>query len=250
MIKHLIVMSSAYSIGKRIALDYSDEDVLQMDEIQKDIDYIYDKCGKDAPISTHFIQTEEKGWNKVVELDKFFEGVKVLQSKEEFVEYILKDSSLIGTDIAKYILTKVPCTHLKLQKLTYMCYADYLCEHNKKLFNDTIYAYRLGPVVSSVYKKYKKSGKIFLKDEEDNIHIYNEETKKMPIKSRILSLDGLDKILSIDKTLENYSGYDAKFLVDLTHKEKTPWSESCGGTKKNQEIKDDVIIKYHKFEVI
>lgn len=40
MIKHLIVMTSAYSIGQRIALDYYDKDVLQMDVIQKDIVYL------------------------------------------------------------------------------------------------------------------------------------------------------------------------------------------------------------------
>ena len=42
MIKHFIVMASAYSIGKRIALDYFEEDILQMDIIKKDIDYIVD----------------------------------------------------------------------------------------------------------------------------------------------------------------------------------------------------------------
>jgi uncharacterized phage-associated protein len=250
MIKHFVVMSSAYSIGKRIALDYCDDDILQMDVIQKDIDFIYDKCGKDAPISTHFIQTEERGWDKVIELDKFFENTKLLSSKEEFVDLILKDLSLKGIDIAKYILTKVPCTHLKLQKLVYMCYADYICKYGKKLFNDTIYAYKLGPVISSVYKEYKKSGYGYLAVEDDT-ETYNEETKKMPIRSRILSSsDGLNKIMSIDKTLEKYAKYDAKYLVDLTHQEQTPWSKSGAGNKRNQEIKDDIIIQYHKFEVL
>ena len=40
MIKHLIVMASTYSIGQRIALDYYDKDILQMDVIQKDIVYL------------------------------------------------------------------------------------------------------------------------------------------------------------------------------------------------------------------
>lgn len=250
MVKHFIVMSSAYSIGKRIALDYYDEDILQMDIIQKDIDFIYNKCGKDASISTHFIQTEEKGWDKVIELDKFFADAILLSSKEEFVDLILKDLSLRGIDIAKYILTKVPCTHLKLQKLVYMCYADYICQYGKKLFDDTIYAYRLGPVIDSVYQKYKKSGYGYLAAEDDT-KMYNEETKKLPIRSRILSsTDGLDKIISIDKTLEKYSKYEAIYLVNLTHQEETPWSKSGAGSEMYQEIKDDIIIKYHKFEVI
>ena len=40
MIKHIIVMASTYSIGQRIALDYYDKDILQMDVIQKDIVYL------------------------------------------------------------------------------------------------------------------------------------------------------------------------------------------------------------------
>ena len=43
MIKHFIVMASSYSTGKRIALDYFEEDILQMDMIQKDLDYILEK---------------------------------------------------------------------------------------------------------------------------------------------------------------------------------------------------------------
>ena len=250
MIKHLIVMSSAYSIGKRIALDYCDEDILQMDVIQKDIDYIYKKCGKDAPISTHFIHTEKKCWDEVAATDKFFKDAKLISTKEEFVDLILKDSILKGIDIAKYILTKVPCTHLKLQKLVYMCYADYICKSGKKLFDDTIYAYRLGPVVDTVYQKYKKSGYSCLEVEDDK-ELYDEEKKKMPIRSRILSsTDGLDKIISIDKTLEKYSAFEAITLVGLTHREKSPWSISGAAKEMYQKIDDSIIIKYHKFEEV
>ena len=250
MIKHLIVMASAYSIGQRIALDYYDKDILQMDVIQKDIDFIYEKCGKDVSISTHFIQTEEMGWDKVVEFDQFFKNVKVLSSKEEFVDLISKDLSLNGIDIAKYILTKVPCSHLKLQKLVYMCYADYLCEYHEKLFEDMIYAYRLGPVIMSVYEKYKKSGSGFL-DCEDDTETYSEVAKKMPIRSRILaSKDGLNKIISIDKTLDSYANLSAADLVGLTHQEKSPWQYSGAGNKTNEEIKDATIIRFHKFEVL
>ena len=248
MIKHFIVMASAYSIGKRIALDYFEKDILQMDVIQKDIDYILDKCGKDAAISTHFIQTEEIGWDKVIELDKFFEKAVLVETKEEFVEILLKDRTLKGIDIAKYILTKVPCTHLKLEKLVYMCYADYLCEVGNKLFIDKIYAYKLGPVIESVYEKYKKSGSEFL-EVEDDVVMYDETTKKLPIRSRILSSeDGLKKLISIDKTLEKYAQYSASELVRMTHKKKTPWSKAGAGCISYRIIEDALISKYHKYE--
>lgn len=95
-------------------------------------------------------------------------------------------------------MTKVPCSHLKIQKLVYMYYVDYLCEYHEKLFEDMIYAYRLGPVIMFVYEKYKKIGSGFLACEDDT-ETYSEVAKKMPIRSRILvSKDGLNKIIRMD----------------------------------------------------
>lgn len=248
MVKHCIIIASAYTLGKRIALDYYDEDILQMDVIQKDIDYILKKCGDDVPISTHYISTEKKGWNNVSDKDKFFENIELIKTKEKFCEIILKDRKLKGIDIAKYILTKVPCTHLKLEKLVYMCYADYLCNENKKLFYDKIFAYKLGPVIESVYDEYKKSGK---KNIEDDSKIYNKEKFKLPIRSRIISSeDGLQKLVSIDKTIEKYKDFTASELVDITHKELSPWTKSGAGEEQYIEITDELIKKYHKYEII
>lgn len=250
MIKHYIIIASAYSIGERIALDYYSDDILSMETIQKDIDYVMDKCGKDVPISSHFIQVEEKGWDAVRKKDKFFDGVKLVATKEEFVKLLLADQKLLGIDIAKYILTKKPCTHLKLEKLVYMCYADYLCETQSKLFEDKIFAYRLGPVIESVYEKYKKSGLDCLEVEDDTF-MYDETTKKMPSRSRILSVeDGLKKLISIDKTLEKYSKYSASELVDMTHQTDTPWSQAGAGSMASKIIEDDLIMKYHQYEQV
>lgn len=124
-----------------------------------------------------FYSNWKKGWDEVIKLDKFFEKAELVDTKEKFVKILLKDRVLKGVDIAKYVLTKTPCTHLKLEKLVYMCYADYLCETGDKLFKDKIYAYRLGPVIESIYKKYKKSGSDYL-DEEDDTFTYDETTKK------------------------------------------------------------------------
>lgn len=248
MIKHFIILASAYSLGTRIALDYSDEKILQMDVIKKDLDYIINKLGKDSTISTHYIQTEKKGWKEVQKRDKFFSNTCLIETKEDFVDILLKDKKLKGIDIAKYILTIIPCTHLKLEKLVYLCYADYLCLENKKLFDDKIYAYRLGPVIESVYKKYKKSGVYYV---EDNKKTEDESKKKLPIRSRIIaSEEGLKKILSIDKTIEKYGKFDARKLVDITHKNSSPWHYAGGGKTKYKEISDELILKYHKYEVI
>ena len=242
MIKHYIILASAYSLGKRVALHYSN---VSIKAIQDVVSYIKNVCGYAVPISTHSIQTYSISWNSVVKTDNFFKNVLLVENKEQFIEYILKDKDLNGLDVAKYILSKVCCTHLKLEKLTYLCYADYLCQEGDKLFLDNIYAYRLGPVIESVYEKFKKSGSGYL-EIEDNKTIYSENEKMLPIRSRILaSRDGLKKLLSIDKTLNKYANYTASDLVDLTHNDNSPWKNSGAGKKSYMVITDELIKKYH-----
>lgn len=250
MIKHYIIMSSAYSIGKRVVLDYCYSDIIDMDKIQKDIDYIIEKCGEDLSISSHSIQTKSISWDSVVKTDSFFKDTLVVKSKEEFVDIVLKDRKLIGTDIAKYILSVIPCTHLKLQKLTYLCYAEYLCNEGERLFEDKILSYKLGPIISSIYNKYTKSGKNLLEAEDDEI-TYEEDSIKLPIRSRIIaSKNGFKKLLSIDKTLNTYGNYSASFLVDITHRKNTPWNKSRINESTYTEITDELIKKYHKNEYL
>jgi len=248
MVKHFIVIASAYLLGTRIALNYYDEDKIDSEKIERDIAYIKSKCGNDVPLSSHFVQTSDASWESVVQSDKFFEGIKVINTKEEFANILVKDRVLKGIDIAKYILTKVACTHLKLEKLTYMCYADFLCAQGKKLFEDKIYAYRFGPVVASVYEHFKKGTTNFADVEKDTI-TFKELARIMPFSSRIISAeDGLKKITSIDKTLARYGHLSVSELVSLTHQKSSPWFKAGAGSMLFQEIPDELIIKYHKYE--
>lgn len=240
MITHYIILSSSYSIGKRIAVDYILTNKESYCNLKDIVPKIIEKCGSDVSISTHSIQTENKTWQSVVEKDQFFKDVEVITSLEKFIKLIVNDRHLKGIDIAKYILSKIDCTHLKLEKLVYLCYAEYLCKTDKKLFEDKIFAYKYGPVVGSVYNVYKEYGK-------DTI---TSKVEEMPSKSRILfAKDGLEKIDIIDKTINKYGKYTASQLVTLTHKENTPWSKTINQIF-SKNIKDCTIKKYHKFEEI
>lgn len=133
MVTHFIFLSSSYSKGTRIALDYivSDEDSKSL--LEDTLKTITEKCGSDVSISTHIVHAETKEWESVCKADLYFEDVRVMKDKEEFIRLINKDRDLLGIDIAKYILSKITCTHLKIEKLVYMCYADYLCSTNEKI---------------------------------------------------------------------------------------------------------------------
>lgn len=249
MITHFIFMSSSYSLGKRIALDFiiSEEDIKEI--LRKYLDRIIAECGKDVSVSTHMIQSEDTSWSSVCNADHFFKDVYVVNDIDKFIQLIKKDRQLEGIDIAKYILSKVQCTQLKLQKLVYLCFADYLCDTGKKLFTDAIYAYKYGPVVDSVYQKYKKYGYKPIEEEKGNIYT---NVSEMPAKSRILfAEDGTEKIISIDNSLEKYGNLTASQLVELTHRANTPWKV----TPKNtflffSQIKPEIIKKFHKFEIV
>ena len=250
MVTHFIFMSSSYSMGTRIALDYIVTDKNVQEELKQHLDKIIKKCGKDVSISTHMIQSDDESWKSVCEADHFFKDVKVISSIDKFIQLILKDRNLEGIDVAKYILSKIKCTQLKLQKLVYLCFADYLCDTGKQLFTDKIYAFKYGPVVDTVYERYKEYGYKPIDQETEDID--NKNIFEMPAKSRIIfAEDGTEKILSIDKTLRKYGSLSASQLVDLTHKEKTPWSKTFKGTEEvYSSIDPDIIKQYHIHEKI
>lgn len=250
MITHFIFLSSSYSLGTRIGLDYIVTDSSVQEKLKQHLDKIIKECGKDVSISTHMIQTDDITWESVCLADHFFKDVKVIESIDKFIKLIQRDRTLEGIDVAKYILSKIRCTQLKLQKLVYLCFADYLCDTGKILFTDKIFAFKYGPVVDTVYERYKKYG--YKPIEEETGDIDSKNIAEMPSKSRILfAEDGTEKIISIDKTLKRYGSLSASQLVDLTHRENSPWSRSSKSILKAYSIiRLDTIKEYHKFEQI
>lgn len=251
MIKHFIVMSSSYTDGIRVAFDITGKDLSIKEKAEQIISLIKQKCGDDVPLSTHFLETADCSWESVERYDPFFENVKCIQSIDVFIETIKKDRTLSGLDVANYILSKVKCTHLSLEKLVYFAYADYLCDFSKRLFEDEIYAFSYGPVISGVYNIYKGSG---IDPVEPQLSVLEKEVtadvKKSPARSRILfAQGGMEKLQSIDKTLQRYSKYTASALVDITHREGSPWSY-VDSSKHFQLISDELIKLHHYVECV
>lgn len=243
MYRHYIILSSSYSQGMRIGIHYLLDDEIDPKWIMEDIDKIREVCGDTVSISTHFIETKSPEWMSVVQKDAFFADVYIVQTLGEFIGLISDDRTLQGIDIAKYILSKISCTHLKLEKLVYLCYAEYLCKTDKRLFDDKIYAFKYGPVVETVYEKYRGSSEKLEFDIDDK---YEE----MPIRSRILfAEDGICKIDIIEQVLYKYGGCTVGALVDMTHKPNSPWD--CADKRgMYSTISDDLIRLHHCFEIL
>lgn len=247
MVKHFIILSSSYSEGKRIAMHYVMDDEMNSEMLYNEVRKVKELCGDTVSISTHYVVTDSPHWYSVVEKDAFFEDVYQVETLVQFIGLIKTDRELRGIDVAKYILAKVGCTHLKLEKLVYMCYADYLCNTGKKLFVDKIYAFRYGPVVESVYETYRGIKEI----EEDCLSESDIEGQfeRLPARSRILfAEDGIEKISYIDKTIERYGGLSVYQLVDITHVKGGPW-DFVDKSRFYAEILDENIMENHYKEV-
>ncbi len=247
MIKHFMILSSSYSSGMRIAMHYVVDELMDAGMLVSEVKKIKELCGESVSISTHFVETDSQEWSSVAVKDAFFEDVYKVESLSEFVELISKDRKLSGIDIAKYILSVRRCTHLGLEKLVYMCYADYLCKTGKRLFEDKIYAFRYGPVVETVYEKYK--GCKDIEDETFSEEEIESNWHELPARSRILfAEDGVIKMLQIDYTLERYKNSTASELVDITHVKGGPW-DSVYSRRYREMIPDEVIKQNHYKEV-
>jgi len=151
--------------------------------------------------------------------------------------------------IANYFIKKSnnTITPLQLIKLVYIAYGYTLAILNKKLFSEEIEAWQFGPVVPSVYhtfKHYKKSPITDLSTEitfDDNFK-FNEEIFTMNSED-----ENYETVIQIlDKVWENYQQYSGYELIDLTHKDGTPWSNIFNYDKHHIKIDDNSIKDYYK----
>ena len=150
MCRHMIILGSSYETGERIALDYCDEDI---NKVAKKLEKM--RKSTRIPLAIHILKAKSEKWEDVKKFDAFFENIKVIKTEDEFLKLLLRNKELSSLDVAEYILSKCKCSHTKLEKIAYFCYADYLCEYNEKLFNDRIYAFKYGPVIEQIYETYK-----------------------------------------------------------------------------------------------
>ncbi|MCK5413049.1 MAG: SocA family protein [Candidatus Pacebacteria bacterium] len=115
-------------------------------------------------------------------------------------------------------------TNLKLQKILYFAQAYYLAKLGKVLFSDNIEAWAYGPVIPSVYGKYKKNGSNPIISEKDKSTISQEDKE------------------SLQKIWDAFGGYSASRLVDITHAH-SPWKEASQTS--NQIISQKSLKEYY-----
>lgn len=136
-------------------------------------------------------------------------------------------------DIARVLLSypEVVYTPLKLQKILFYCEAFHLCfMDGESLFEDKIIARQWGPIIESVYDKYRAYGSYPIATFEPI------ENSKPILNSQSLSVIGL--------VLDAYGSLSASSLMRKTHAED-PWINAYGKGS-DAEITRKVMLSYYK----
>lgn len=131
-----------------------------------------------------------------------------------------------ANDVADFFLNFVHehgdvLTNLKLQKLVYYAQAWHLALKNKPLFNDEIQAWAHGPVVPSLYQRFKK-------------HRWDAipTQPRIPVLSKPIS----DHLLEVFSVYGKFSAWD---LERMTHQEE-PWKKARKGLAPDEEGKHPI----------
>lgn len=136
--------------------------------------------------------------------------------------------SRINTEVGDTI------SHLKLQKLVYYSQAWYLTVFKKPLFNERIEAWAHGPVIPSIYERFKNVCKDCV------INVNSIELSKANFSKEDEQL--LSEIRAI------YGEHSSGYLEELTHSE-LPWINARNGlpdySASNNEITHEAMIDFY-----
>jgi len=102
-------------------------------------------------------------------------------------------------------------TNLRLQKLLYFAQGCNLQQTGKPLFDEQLEAWKHGPVVPSIYRKYKCCGKNPIECTDDDYD------------PKVVSSDEFELLIDVYR---EYGQYAAWMLRDMTHKPGSPWDQS------------------------
>ena len=123
----------------------------------------------------------------------------------------------------------IPVSPMKLQKLMYFTYKDYLKTYDAPLFADRFECWQYGPVLSSIYYEFNRFGakpiNKFARDANGSVTVVN--------------MDSYSQIAqSIQNTWDKYKRYSGIQLSHLTHKENSAWSYAHNKKSHTLEDKD------------
>ena len=138
-------------------------------------------------------------------------------------------------DLADWFLVKARTDNRilrnrKLQKLLYFTYGWYHAYFDKPLFDETISAWKHGPVIDAIYQKYK---------------VYGKTPIAYPCNTELPTFD--DNVTFIlESVWKNYAPYRDTYLSEITHRTGSPWYRIYYTCERYTAIPTDMIYNYFK----
>ena len=139
---------------------------------------------------------------------------------------------------------------MKLLKLVYIAHGWYLGIADKPLINEGVQAWKFGPVVPSVYHKFKLwENRPVTQTVQFDIGSWSDNPFDTSIKIDQEELNDDVKVF-LNKIWEIYGDFDGLQLSEMTHKIGTPWykiwHENDGKEEKGVLIPNNVIQEHYK----
>lgn len=140
--------------------------------------------------------------------------------------------------IEKSLKTGVELSPMKLLKMIYISHGWYLGLNNAPLIDDTVEAWRYGPVVPKIYHTFKHYGNEQITDLDFDIQTFSYLKPSATL------------CMFLDKIWEVYSPFTGLQLSSLTHEEGSPWdtvwNKQGGKSEKSAQIPNDLIKEYYQ----
>lgn len=240
---HFVAILSDYIEGKRVGWHYASEGKLDKSVINTFMEEV-EACGH-TQLGIHKFSTNSIEWASVVEKDSFFEDILITKDMEVFIKHITASKELNVHDVTKFILSIMPVSHLKLQKLLYYAYSEYLLKTGKKLFKEPIVAFKYGPVVEEVFYKHRHYGSSVIDYKEDEkFNVSTNVSLPASVVRVITSEGGILATECIVDIMLRYKDFSATDLVNRTHQVGGPW-DRVYVEGMNRAISDEDIESYH-----
>jgi len=144
----------------------------------------------------------------------------------------------VGNSILSRAFTEnIDITSMKLQKLIYFVYRDYLKQTNKELFEEKFEAWRYGPVLPSVCQEFKNYGSNSIKKyatEDNRKTVYTVDEDSSPVFKQIIN--------NVWNTGKNFNGI---YLSTLTQRPGSAWHKAVHKKEvylSYNDIREDTIV--------
>lgn len=143
---------------------------------------------------------------------------------------MLNTQAIANTFILLGAEENIQITPMKLQKLVYFLYKEYIQKTNCSLFSEPFEKWKYGPVLPSLYYEFSSFGASpitrFAKDAKGVVEIIN-----MKINNSIS-----EAVMTI---WEKYKNYSAIELSELTHLPDTAWEKAIDFKLSDEDIRNE-----------